>query len=145
MMDPNSLCLEVNAYYGEGYQPLVSSGSWRVAVLNYLDELQPDNIKTLERHQETDEVFVILEGRAILIISGNDTEVKALSFVPMEQSKAYNVKINTWHGLLMSRDARIMIVENANTGEENSQHIALPENLRTEIQLQASSTLLWNG
>ena len=114
-------------------------------MLNYLDELQSDQIKTLEHHQEIDEVFVILEGQTVVTIAGNDAEAKALSFVPMEQCKTYNVKLNTWHSVIMSHETCILIFENADTGDTNSQYITLPIHLQAEIQQQARRTLLWNG
>ena len=53
--------LKILEFNGEGYKPLVDFGSWRVAFLRFIDELLPENIQRLERHVETDEVFVLLE------------------------------------------------------------------------------------
>ncbi|NIN64422.1 MAG: hypothetical protein GTO63_06915, partial [Anaerolineae bacterium] len=64
--------LEVYSHKGHGFMPLVRFGGWRVAVLRYLDSLMPENIETMERHEETDEVFVLLEGRCILFIGEGD-------------------------------------------------------------------------
>ncbi len=58
--------LRIESYEGEGYRPLVDFGSWRVAYLRFIDELIPDKITRLERHLETDEVFVLLNGEAVL-------------------------------------------------------------------------------
>jgi hypothetical protein len=66
MMDENTL--QIKEFRGIGYLPLIDYGTWRVAYLRYIDELIPRNIKRVERHRETDEVFVLLEGQAILFM-----------------------------------------------------------------------------
>jgi mannose-6-phosphate isomerase-like protein (cupin superfamily) len=67
--------LQVTEYTGEGYQPLVDYGSWRVAILRYIDELLPQNITNMQRHDETDEVFVLLSGRCILFLGEGDDNI----------------------------------------------------------------------
>jgi len=57
--------LEVRSYESAGYQPLIDYDKWRVAILRYCDELMPERISTMQQHNETDEVFVLLEGRCI--------------------------------------------------------------------------------
>ncbi len=74
-MNPlNKKMLEIHEYTGEGFQPLVYFGSWRVAVLNYIEELHPAKIDTLERHPETDEVFVLTHGQGILFLVDGESQ-----------------------------------------------------------------------
>lgn len=49
--------LEVSSFKGEGYLPLIDFESWRVAELRYIDELEPDKIDNMQKHNETDEVL----------------------------------------------------------------------------------------
>ncbi len=107
--------LDILHYTGDDYKPVVYFGDWRVAYLNYSARFDPDKIDTLERHMETDEVFVLLEGKATLLIGENAEEV------PMEKNKCYNVKKAVWHTIATSRDAHVLIVENADTADENSE------------------------
>ena len=67
--------LEIHDYEGQGYQPLVDFAGWRVAILRYLDGLHPDRINSMERHTETDEVFVLTKGKATLLMGGNGPQV----------------------------------------------------------------------
>ncbi len=60
--------LEIRTWRGKGYKPLVDFGGWRVAVFRFLEELCSDKIESMERHVETDEVFVLVEGRGVLVI-----------------------------------------------------------------------------
>ena len=129
----NENWLEIREYHGEGYRPLIDYGEWRVAILRYIDELQPDRIDRLERHCETDEVFILLEGRSTLLLGGNGSSLDGLYSQVMEANKLYNVKRNVWHSVLLSQDASLLIVENRDTSEGNSQYCLLPPELRQQI------------
>lgn len=116
---------EVKNYSGEGYKPLVSFETWRVAVLRYMDELHPDKLDEMERHTATDEVFILTQGMAMLVLGGNLPDVGEILPVAMNTGEIYNVKQNTWHTIILSQDANIVIVENANTARENSEFASL--------------------
>ena len=51
--------LEIIDYTGEGYQPCVDYGEWRVAILRFITDLKAENISFLECHKDTDEVFEV--------------------------------------------------------------------------------------
>ncbi len=122
--------IDIQKYDGEGYMSLVSSGTWRVAVLNYLDDLQPENIKTMERHLSTDEVFVLVKGKAKVVLGGNDTSIGELSYYPLVIGEVTNIKQNTWHTIILSKDAHLIITENDDTGLANSQYCQIPTSLQ---------------
>jgi ureidoglycolate hydrolase len=129
----NENLLEVRYFDGEGYRPLIDYGAWRVAVLRYLDELQPDKIATVERHMETDEVFILLKGQAILFVGEGEPEVDELHTQVMDLEKVYNIKKGIWHTIVMSKDATVLIVENQDTGRPNSEYCDLQPEHRTLI------------
>lgn len=129
--------LEIREYQGAGYQPLVDYGDWRVAILRYLDELQPERIDSMERHTETDEVFVLLLGQGVLIMGGCGAQVERIFSQVMERGKIYNVKRNAWHTILLSRDASVLLVENRDTGEHNSETTRLTPEVRRTILEEA--------
>jgi len=133
--------IEIKDYDGYGYQSLVTHGTWRVAVLRYLDELNIENIHTMERHTATDEVFILTYGKAMLIIGGNDALVSEFQPVTMNIGNIYNIKKNTWHTVIMSKDAHIVIVENDDTNKENSETCLLTEIISREIQVQGNQFL----
>jgi len=70
--------LEIREFVDPGYQPVIDFGAWRVAILNYLDEIHPARIDFMERHNETDEVFVLHKGRAILFLGEGETSVEKM-------------------------------------------------------------------
>jgi mannose-6-phosphate isomerase-like protein (cupin superfamily) len=125
--------LEIRSYSGEGYKPLITYDGWRVAVLNFLEELHPSRIEYLERHLQTDEVFVLTKGRGVLLLGGNASEVKEAAACEMETGKIYNVRANTWHSVLLSPDASVLIVENSDTGKENTEYWGINRGVRNQI------------
>ena len=125
--------IDIVDYNGEGYKPLVDFGSWRVAFLRYIDELIPENIQEFERHVETDEVFVLLEGQAVLFLGEGGEEIQEIISIEMKPRKLYNVRKNAWHGCVLSRDATILLVENRDTGKENTNYIQLDPSQREQL------------
>ena len=138
----NKNLLEIRDYTGVGYRPVIDYGAWRVAILNYSDDLIPENLTKMQRHNETDEVFVLLHGRCILFIGEGDEAVASIHAEDMSLFKIYNVKKAAWHTHTLSKDAMVLIVENRDTTYDNSPFCAL-----TDIQKQAILKLtreLWN-
>lgn len=117
--------LEIYEYLGEGYEPTMHYGAWRVAFLNYTEKF--DKITYLERHLRTDEVFVLLSGKAKLIL-GADKQV-----VTLETGKIYNVRRAAWHAIKASPDAHVLIVENHDTSRENSEYMHFEAPLQLEL------------
>ena len=135
--------LQVLEYAGDGYQPLVDFANWRVAVLRYHVELLPDNIAKAQRHDETDEVFLLLAGRCILFVGEGRGGVLDIHAVDMQPLKLYNVKQSTWHTHTLSEDATVLIVENRDTTSSNSPEIDLTEAQRARIVELTQN--LWNA
>lgn len=127
-------CLEVSSYTGEAYMPLVDYGAWRVAVLRYSDDQSPQEITHFQRHDETDEVFVLLEGQCLLYIGAGNETLEKIHGVVMEPLKLYNVKKGAWHAHTPSADATVLIVENVDTVDENSPLVTLNEAQRMRVQ-----------
>jgi hypothetical protein len=125
--------LEIREYNGVGYLPLIDYGAWRVAILRFIDELLPQNLGEMQRHDETDEVFVLLAGRCILFIGEGQERVLAIHAQDMEPLKLYNVKRGCWHTHTLTADASVLIVENRDTTTHNSTQIPLDKNQRERI------------
>ena len=84
--------LEIIDYKKNGYSPVIDYGNWRVAVLNYSKELRAENLTAMQRHNETDEVFVLLRGHCILFLGEGDGSITEVHAENMEPFKIYNVK-----------------------------------------------------
>jgi hypothetical protein len=142
MSIPESL-LEIREYNGAGYQPLVDYDAWRVAILRYIDELAPQDITKMQRHHETDEVFVLLSGRCILFLGEGNEHVSTVHAQDMEPLKLYNVRRRCWHTHTLSKDATVLIVENRDTSSSNSSEI--PLNDEQHKRLIELTSKLWKS
>ena len=125
--------LEIREHNSVGYLPLIDYGTWRVAILRFIDELLPQNLGKMQRHDETDEVFVLLAGRCILFVGEGTKQVSEIYAQDMEPLKLYNVKRGCWHTHTLSADASVLIVENRDTTTHNSPRIPLDKNQRERI------------
>lgn len=135
--------LEVREHTGNGYLPLVDFATWRVAVLNFADDLRVENLARMQRHNETDEVFVLLKGRCILFVGEGDEEVTAIHAMDLSPHQLYNVKRAVWHHHTLSEDAMVLVVENRDTTYDNSPFCDLSGRQREEIM--ALTRQLWSG
>ncbi len=119
--------IEIREYKDFGYSPVVDYEAWRVAFLNYIDELEVQNLKTMQKHLLSDEVFVLLKGSCILFTGGTGDDVSSIQCMKMEPYKCYNVKAGVWHTHTLTADSSVLIVENRNTNDENSPTIQLSD------------------
>ena len=97
---------------GVGFEPLVFTDKWQAALLNWEPLFDRRNLDEIERHIHTDEVFVLLRGRAVLFTRRDGERLQA---VDMQPGVIYNVPAGIWHNLVTTRDARFLIVEDRDT------------------------------
>ena len=60
--------METFNYTEENYNPVLITEKWQVAYLNSCPEYELKAIKKVDVHENTDEAFVLLEGKAVLIL-----------------------------------------------------------------------------
>jgi len=119
----------------EGYQPLIDYETWRVAVLKYCEDVRLENIKTMQRHLETDEVFVLLSGNCTLITGGMKEQVDEIDTIKLIPRKLYNVKKGVWHNHVLDEEGEVLIIENQNTSDLNSKTISLTKYQMTHMKM----------
>lgn len=142
-IDPS--LLEIHAHDAPAYRPLVDYGAWRVAVLNACDDLRPERLARVQRHDETDEVFVLLRGRCILFVGdgrGAD-DAGAIHAADLEPGKVYNVRRGVWHTHTLGPDASVLVVENRDTTGDNSPFCDLTADQTAALQDHVAR--LWPG
>lgn len=126
--------LDIQAYDGEGIGGATAYGDWQVLLLNYLPRLAPDQISDMQRHTQTDEIFLLLTGHAILFTAeGDSAPCGRLYATVLEPGKLYRVPKNVWHSQAMTKDAKIALVENRNTVVENSPRHPLDDEQRAQL------------
>ncbi len=121
--------VEFYRYDEPGYQKLFNYNSWRLAILNYIDELDSKNIEYVEAHFLTDEAFILLEGRAIIYVLD---EGKIKHFM-LNKNEVCNIKVGVYHTHVLSKDCKLLIIEEESTNYENSKRIYLNEEQKSKI------------
>lgn len=80
----------------------------------------------------------------MLFIGEGLNRLETLFPQPMELGKLYNVKQNAWHTIFMSEDANVLIVENRDTNEENSEYFTIqPEHKEMIVQIAKDEQRKW--
>ena len=125
--------IKVSEYDGLGYMPMIDYEQWRVALLRYIDELEIQNICKMQKHNETDEVFILLEGECVLFSGGNGNEIGEIEAIKLKPLKLYNVKKGVWHTHTLKRNTTVLIVENKNTDDQNSPCMELTTDKKREL------------
>ena len=103
--------IEKYEFSGEDFKVMMQFGSWKIGFLKYSDRFS--EFKQLERHLRTDEAFILLDGMAVLYTENERCEMKKCTL--------YNIPKGVWHHIVVSRDATVMVVENADTSAENTE------------------------
>lgn len=115
--------VEVLDWEGRGFRPLVEFGNWTVALMNWEPRFDLAGVGDVERHTETDEVFFLTHGYSVLFIASED-EIQAFDMKP---GVVYNVKKDTWHSVIGTKDTTWLIVESNDTSSKNTDHRHLTE------------------
>lgn len=107
--------IETFDYRGKNYKPVLITEKWQVAYLNSCPEYELGSIKKVDVHHKTDEAFLLLEGRAVLIAAKIDSEKIVFDLIDMEKGITYNIPKGKWHNIVLFENTRVYIIENANT------------------------------
>ncbi len=110
--------VDVFGWDGEGYQPFISHRDWLVALMNWELRFDITNVGRVERHNQTDEVFVLTHGQSVLFIDDDET-IRAFD---MEPGRIYNVTAGTWHSVIGTHESSWLIVESNDTSLENTDY-----------------------
>jgi mannose-6-phosphate isomerase-like protein (cupin superfamily) len=120
---------------GQGFQPLKDHGSWRIAQLSYDPGVNAlDSLASLGRHFETEEAFLLLQGEAVMVTAGIQDQPRRFEAVEFAAGKIYVVRQGQWHAAVLKPGGRLLIVENRDTGEENSENHSLSAEEKLEIR-----------
>lgn len=107
--------IEKYTFSGFDFNVMMTFEGWKIGFLRYSERFA--DFKVLEKHNETDEAFVLLEGSAVLYTDTTSCQ--------MEKCTLYNIPKGVWHHITVSKDATVMVVENSNTSKENTEGMIL--------------------
>jgi hypothetical protein len=125
--------LQIEDIHESGWHvPIPDGGGWMAAFMNGDAESWKLPAK-IERHSETDEVFMLLEGAATLGLAGDGEEPGSLTAVSMKPLVLYNVLNRNWHTCAFGPGSRVLIVERAGTGKANTLKLPLDGDDRAKL------------
>jgi hypothetical protein len=119
-----------------GYFPFFIREHWQVAQLNYLPYLSFTTIDKLEQHQQTDEIFVLTKGMAVLIAATIDSNGLSFECTRMKHGVTYNIPASAWHTIAMDEAAEVIIVEKSNTHLNDCTYYPLMESDQQKLKEQ---------
>lgn len=125
--------IETARHDAPGYRTLVAFEGWRVALMNDSPKTTVAGLTYLQKHNLSDEVFMLNRGRCVLILAGFGEQPGEISAVDMQPGTLYNIKKGVWHTHVFFENTQVVIVENADTGDGNSPKSDITDAQRNEI------------
>jgi ureidoglycolate hydrolase len=113
-------------YGAEGLKRVYENSKWMVGIKNWKPANDIANIDCLERHNETDELFILLAGSCVLL-SANEKAGGGLELAAtkMKPERVYSIPRTLWHNTVTSKDVKLILVEDSSTGAKNSDVVQL--------------------
>ena len=133
--------IETYAIGEQGYHPFLIRDGWQVAKLNYLEELNINNIDKIESHTQTDEVFVLLKGKAVLTLAELQENNLNFEFTLMEPMVIYNIPKKRWHNIAMEKESEVLIIEKSNTHLNDVEYLFLNKNQLVDFRAKVNKIL----
>lgn len=118
---------------GSGYHPFFIREGWQVAQLNADDEQKVENIDRLDIHNHTDEIFILISGRAVLISATVIDNEPIFNLEFMKPGITYNIPGKTWHNIAMQEGCQVIIVEKENTHLHDFEFLELDKEKKYEL------------
>lgn len=107
-------------FTGEGMHRVFENEKWTVGIKNWKPANDVTGIDCLERHNQTDELFVLVEGACTLVYANETEDGLVFDAVKMEKDKVYNIPATLWHNTITQKDTKMILIEDSNTSMENS-------------------------
>ena len=113
---------DIYSHEAEGIQCVFDNKKWVVCIKNWKPNNDVDQIQYLEIHHATDEQFILVKGKALLLVASRDEKGFDIQVIPMEQGKVYNVPQAAWFTTITQKDTKLVYVQDAGTTGENSEY-----------------------
>ena len=126
--------IEQYGHSGPGYKPVLIREGWQIGHLNFAPELRAEAIDRVERHRQTDEVFILFQGGASLIEARETSAGLEWEVVRMRPGVTYNVPAALWHTISMLPGDLVLIVEKDGTHLNDVEYRSLTKPERNSLQ-----------
>lgn len=129
--------INIKTNFLHGFQDAYANASWRISHAGY--DAKTNDIATigiLEKHLETEEAFLILEGNAFLVTAGKGNEPSSPLVTPFTKGEVLLVEEAEWHVCVHTQGTHILIIENGK--ESKSEQSAIDAPMRKAIVSRVS-------
>ena len=106
-----------------GFQLTCNKADFKCAFITSSSQYGYGRVNILKRHNESDEVFTLISGKASLL-TGEPGKAEYVT-TELEKGVAYCVEAGTWHHLAVTEDALVFVVENSGVSSENTDAITV--------------------
>ncbi len=110
---------------------------WGVGIKNYKPANDIANLDNLERHNGTDELFILLDGYCCLLFANEVNGELEIQKLPMVQGKVYAIPAGLLHNTITRPGVKLALIEDCKSAQTNSDVIML-----TEEQIAKAKALL---
>ena len=112
--------IEVFEHTGEGISEVYNNGKWLLSINNWREVNSVEKIARLEIHYTTDQQFMLISGKACLLLApeGMDDTTK-IQVLPLEVGKIYNLPVKTWFNNVLSKDCKLMYCESSDAADNS--------------------------
>ena len=114
-----------------GFGLVCKNDFFKCAFITRSEQYAPGRIRTMKRHNESDEVFVLVQGKAMLV-TGEPMQGQYEKTV-LRSGVSYCVEAGTWHYLAVSEDALVFVTENSRVSGENTDELCIDDNVTAEV------------
>jgi hypothetical protein len=105
---------------GEGLARVYENKAWMVGLKNYKPSNDARRFTEIERHRETDELFLLLSGSCVLLSASEEKGALRFESQAMRTGALYVVPASLWHTTITEPGATLALVEDPRTGAANS-------------------------
>ena len=126
--------IDEHTFEGKGYHPFLITARWPVAYLNYAEAESLEQIEKLDIHHQTDEVFILLQGKAALIGASVTDQNINYDVVNMQPGIVYNIRREVWHKIAMQPGSQVLIIENNDTHLNDFEFFELTESQKSQLR-----------
>ena len=126
-------------YEGDGLQRGYENDEWTVGIKNYKKTNDINYINNLEKHNNTDELFVLSRGNCSIVTANENNGSLEYEIEKMKNNTIYIIPKGLWHNTIIDKDTKLILVENADTSMDNSDILNLKigeiEKLKNKFKL----------
>lgn len=106
-----------------GFDAVLTEKGFKCAYITHAAAYSFGAVTEMKRHNETEEVFVLLAGDAVMLTFENGVFTET----PLAKGEATVVAKGTYHYLGVTADASVFVTERDDTGKDNTDVLALSE------------------